>query len=126
VTPRIPRALKQMPGADAVAVAIMFVFTVFGWYLFRETSLTRIGDTLTRNPFVASHEQWIAATVMVAVALVMATPLLVAHAALRWVVPRIERSEWYLPIQTASWAIYAAGMFVFVRMSSADFIYFQF
>ena len=36
----------------------MFGFTVFGWYLFRETSLARIAATFVRDPFASTTEQW--------------------------------------------------------------------
>jgi hypothetical protein len=32
----------------------------------------------------------------------------------------------WLPVQSTSWAVFALGMFVFYRVSSYDFIYFQF
>jgi D-alanyl-lipoteichoic acid acyltransferase DltB (MBOAT superfamily) len=124
--PRLPKALREMPGGRYAAMALMFCFTVFGWYLFRETSLTRIAATLTRDPLASTQEQWIATSVMLAVTALAATPLLVAFAVDRLVIPKIERSEWYLPAQTTAWAVFALGMFVFVRMSATDFIYFQF
>ncbi|MFZ5475863.1 MAG: MBOAT family O-acyltransferase [Myxococcota bacterium] len=126
VQPRLPKALRELPGGHYAAVALMFGFTVFGWYLFRETSLARIAATLSRDPFASTQEQWITTAVMLAITAFAATPLVLAHVALRWVLPRIEKSDWYLPVQTTAWAAFALGMFVFVRMSATDFIYFQF
>lgn len=126
VTPRIPTALKALPGARAGSVALMFGFTLFGWYLFRETSLARIAATLSRAPFEATPDQWVATVVMGTMALLGAAPLVAAHLVLRWVVPRIEASPWYLPLQTTAWTLYGLAMFLFVRMSAMDFIYFQF
>ena len=53
-------------------------------------------------------------------------PLCVAHVVERWVLPKIDGSRWMLPIQTTAWSVYAVGMFVFYRVSTYDFIYFQF
>ena len=40
--------------------------------------------------------------------------------------PRIRASRWYVPYQTTLWALYVVGIFLFVRVSANDFIYFQF
>ncbi len=126
VTPRIPKAWKQWGGARAVAVAIMFGFTCFGWFLFRELRVTRILALATQNPFAATPEQHLTAAVVVAMTLVLATPLFAALAFERWGLPKLQDSPWYLPVQTAAWAAFGLGMFTFARMSSNDFIYFQF
>lgn len=126
VTPRIPAAVKQAPGAHAGAVGIMFGFTLVGWLIFRELDIARIARFLTANPLDASPEQWIATTVMLGVTAVAATPLILGLLVQRYVLPRLERSDWYLPIQTTTWAAFALALFFFVRMSSLDFIYFQF
>jgi hypothetical protein len=49
-----------------------------------------------------------------------------SHFVERWVAPRLERSPWLLPAQTATWAVLGILMFVFYRMSASDFIYFTF
>ena len=126
VTPRIPDSIRKAPWAKPFAIAIMFGFTVFGWYLFRESSLARIAATLTRDPFAGSEDQRVAAIVMLAVAGAMSLPLIAGLLVERFVVPRLERSPWFLPVQTTAWAAFALAMFVFVRMSLNDFIYFQF
>jgi D-alanyl-lipoteichoic acid acyltransferase DltB (MBOAT superfamily) len=126
VQPRIPAAIRRVPGAGAAALGLMFTLTVFGWYLFRETHLDRIAATLSQDPFASTPDQTVATVVMLAVTGFSAVPLLAAHVVLRHVVPRIEASPWYLPVQTVAWALFGLGMLVFVRMSAMDFIYFQF
>ena len=49
-----------------------------------------------------------------------------AHYLERYLVPRIEHTRWWLPIQTGTWAVLAVVMFVFWRTSAYDFVYFQF
>ena len=58
--------------------------------------------------------------------LLVALPLFIALAAEKTVLPRLEKSPWYLPVQTTLWASYAMVMFVFYRTTTRDFIYFQF
>lgn len=126
VTPRIPAWLRDGPLSRPAAVLIMFFFTCFGWLLFRETDGAALWGHLTRSPFVATDDQWVATITMLSITAVASTPLWVALLLLRYVIPRIESSPWYLPLQTTLWAAFAASMFFFGRMSAMDFIYFQF
>jgi D-alanyl-lipoteichoic acid acyltransferase DltB (MBOAT superfamily) len=126
VVPRIPGALKNMPGAHSLAVGIMFGFTVFGWMIFRETSLDRLLYYLSLDPFSASPEQWVATAVMLGVVAAVSAPLIIALLVDRFVRPKLVDTMWYLPLQTTTWALYAVGMFIFVRQTTNDFIYFQF
>ncbi|MFZ5481572.1 MAG: MBOAT family O-acyltransferase [Myxococcota bacterium] len=126
VTPRIPKALREMPGNHAIAVAIMFGFTLFGWFLFRALELGRIATVLAQDPFAFPHEQQVATVVVLAVTAACSIPMIVGHVVERRVVPWLEKTPWYLPAQTTAWAVFALGMFTFVRMTAADFIYFAF
>jgi hypothetical protein len=114
-----------MPGHVA-AVALMFTLTVFGWLLFRETDIGRIGRLLTLDPFAATSAEWVATAVMLTVTFATALPLVLGLIFDRFVLPKIERFEWWLPVQTTTWAFYALCFYVFVRMDAIDFIYFQF
>jgi D-alanyl-lipoteichoic acid acyltransferase DltB (MBOAT superfamily) len=126
VTPNIPKEIRDSSWGHVGAVALMFCFTVFGWMLFRETSIHRIGYYLTLNPFGGTHEQWVATVVMLTMAAVTGLPLIIGLCVQRFVIPKIENSPWYLPVQTTTWAIFAVCMFIFVRVDAGDFIYFQF
>jgi D-alanyl-lipoteichoic acid acyltransferase DltB (MBOAT superfamily) len=126
VTPRIPQGLRSFPGSSVIAVLIMFGFTNLGWLLFRETDGKQLWAHLTASPFAASHDEWVATVTLLAVTATVSVPQLLALAAERWIVPRLSKTEWYLPVQTTMWAVYAVCLFVFVRMSGMDFIYFQF
>ena len=88
--------------------------------------MTRILALATQDPFAATPEQHLTAAVVVAMTLVLATPLFAALAFERWGLPKLQDSPWYLPVQTAAWAAFGLGMFTFARMSTNDFIYFQF
>jgi D-alanyl-lipoteichoic acid acyltransferase DltB (MBOAT superfamily) len=120
------RGGPKTPREHRGAVLRMFGFTVFGWFLFRENSVHDILAVFTRNPVAIDADQWAATVVMLAMTVATAVPLILAHLVIRYVVPRIEASPWYLPVQTTAWACFGIGMFVFVRMSATDFIYFQF
>ena len=127
LTPRIPRSLKALPGAHAFAVALMFGWTLLGWMLFRETSLTRIVAHLSTSPFsVGSADEAVALVVMLAVTLVGAAILVTALLVERYLLPRLERSVWYAPALSTAWAVFALGLYMAVRPTAMDFIYFQF
>jgi D-alanyl-lipoteichoic acid acyltransferase DltB (MBOAT superfamily) len=126
VSPRVPAAVRALPGSRAVAVALMFLFTVGGWYLFRETSVTRILATLQRPLLSATRDEWLAVAVLVAVTALLSLPMVVALGVERWLLPRIEASAWFLPVQTTAWTFMAVAVFVMVRMGASDFLYFQF
>jgi uncharacterized membrane protein len=70
--------------------------------------------------------QWTATLVMLGVCAFTALPLVMGLLVEKFVLPKIEDSQWYLPLQTTTWALYAVCIFIFVRMDAGDFIYFQF
>lgn len=126
VTPSIPARWRNSRAGHAAAVGIMFGFTCLGWLIFRETDGGALWGHLTRNPFAASPAQWITTVAMLGVCALAAAPLLLALVVQRFVVPRLEATVWYLPLQTTLWAGLAVSFFFFGRMSAMDFIYFQF
>jgi D-alanyl-lipoteichoic acid acyltransferase DltB (MBOAT superfamily) len=126
VSPRVPGAWRSHPLGQALAVILMYAFTCGGWLLFREHDAARIFTLALGNPLAGSADQWLAATVLVAVTLLCASPLVLALVAERLLAPRIAGRPWLLPAQTTAWALCVAGMLVFVRVSTHDFIYFQF
>lgn len=63
---------------------------------------------------------------MLAVTGACAVPLILGNVVERRVLPALRESQLWLPAQTAAWALFVLGMFTFVRMSAADFIYFAF
>jgi alginate O-acetyltransferase complex protein AlgI len=126
VVPRIPKALKTMPGAHGMAVSIMFGFTIFGWLIFRETRIDRLVHYLSLNPFEAPPEQWVATAVLLGVVAAVSAPQIIALIMERFVKPRLVNTAFYFPLQTTTWALYAITMFIFVHQTTNDFIYFQF
>lgn len=126
ITPLIPETTRNSTAGHLSAVALMFSFTVFGWLLFRETDMGRILYYLTLNPFTETPEQRVATAVMLAVTAFTATPLVLGLVFQKLIQPKIQESEWYLPLQTTAWAAFAVGIFLFVRVGASDFIYFQF
>ena len=125
-TPRIPASLKAAPFARPVAVVIMFGFTLFGWFLFRALELRRIAAVLAQDPLAFPADQQVATVVVLAVTGACAVPLILGNVVERRVLPALRESQLWLPAQTAAWALFVLGMFTFVRMSAADFIYFAF
>jgi D-alanyl-lipoteichoic acid acyltransferase DltB (MBOAT superfamily) len=126
LTPLVPKGFRESQLGHVLAVAWMFVLTVFGWLLFRVTDVSRITALLRLDPFGGTPAQAAAAVTMLAIAALAAAPLLAALAWETWVAPRIAESPWRLPIQTTAWAAFACTFFVFQRMAGNDFIYFQF
>jgi D-alanyl-lipoteichoic acid acyltransferase DltB (MBOAT superfamily) len=126
VTPKIPEDLRKSRFGSVSAVGIMFCFTVFGWLLFRETDLRRIVYFLSLDPLAGTSAQWLAATVMLAMVAVTAAPLVAGLLVEKYVLPDLEEREWFLPVETATWAAFAVAIFLFVRVDGGDFIYFQF
>lgn len=126
VTPWIPKALRDSSFGHVAAVVVMFGFTVFGWLLFRETDIHRIIAFLKLSPFSATPDEWVAAVTMLTMTIATATPLVIGLLFEKLVLPKVERSPWYLPMQTTAWAFFAVCFYVFVKLDSVDFIYFQF
>ncbi len=126
VTPLIPASLRKGPLGRPGAVVIMFFFTCLGWLLFRETDGAALWGHLTRSPLGVTDDQWVATVTMLSITAAAATPLVLGLLVQRYLIPRIEGSAGYLPLQTTVWAAFAASMFFFGRMSAMDFIYFQF
>lgn len=123
----MPRSVRDIPFGRPVAVVFhFFAVSAPGSLLFRETHLDRIVQHLSKNPFVAAPDEWVAVSVVVGMTLVAATPLVLSHYVERFVLPRLRRSDLWLPTQSTAWAVFAMAMFVFYRVSSYDFIYFQF
>mgnify|MGYP003335131302 CR=1 FL=1 len=126
VTPRIPKSVRDAKWGTVPAVVLMFTFTVFGWLLFRETDITRIGRFLTLSPLSATPDEWVAVVTMLTITFATAAPMVLALVLERTVMPKIEGSPWYLPMQTTLWAVFAVCFYVFVKMDGVEFIYFQF
>jgi D-alanyl-lipoteichoic acid acyltransferase DltB (MBOAT superfamily) len=123
----IPAKVQSAPGARWVAIA--FFWAVPGSMMslmFRETRLHRIIQHLSQNPFATTRDQWICAVAVLAVTLVACLPLLIALIAETSIKPRLEKTVWRLPVQTALWSFFIVSMFIFYRVTTRDFIYFQF
>lgn len=123
----IPEKVQNLPGARWVAIA--FFWAVPGSMMslmFRETHLNRILQHLSQNPFVASRDQWISTVAVLAISLTACIPLLIAMVGEKHLKPKLEKSVWRLPLQTGLWSFFAISLFVFYRVTTRDFIYFQF
>ena len=55
-----------------------------------------------------------------------ALPLVLEAVVVLYVLPRIRERAWFFPVETSAWAVFALGIFTFIRMTASDFIYFQF
>ena len=126
VQPRLPAAVRDMRGGRVLAQVLMFGLTVFGWFLFRALELGRIATVLAQDPMAWPEDQQVATVVVLAVTAFAAAPLVVGHIVERHILPKMQDSPWLWPARTTAWAVFALGMFTFVRMSAADFIYFAF
>ncbi len=126
VTPRVPRRVREARGSGVAAVVLMFALTTVGWLVFRTPSLPKLVQYVTLPPLGGTPDQFAAAAVMLAVTLTFSAPLVLALLWERHVAPRLEGRPVLLPIRTTAWAAAAVAMFVFARMDTNDFIYFQF
>ena len=123
----IPDKVQKLPGSRWVAIA--FFWAVPGSMMslmFREAHLHRILQHLSQNPLVASRDQWITTVAILAITLTACIPLLIAMFSEKHLKPKLEASVWRLPLQTGLWSFFIISMFVFYRVTTRDFIYFQF
>ncbi len=124
---RLPQSLRGSAAGRWAAVAVhTAVVGGLGALLFREPSLERIVGHLTRNPLVASLDEWKAAVGMLGVA--MALQWVVGALALayrHWVRP-LRGSVWVWPASTTLWAVTLWVLGMTGATSGADFLYFQF
>ena len=124
-----PRFARFTAGRAAAGAGIAFQLVVIGLggsLLFRETSLARIAQHLSKNPFDASLDAWVATLVVASMTLAGTLPLLVGWAFRRVVAPRLDQSPWGLPVRTSLWGAAVFAMWVFFRTTAQDFVYFQF
>jgi D-alanyl-lipoteichoic acid acyltransferase DltB (MBOAT superfamily) len=123
----IPAALQRDTFLNNVwGGLVMFSFTVVGWMIFRETDIHRLLHFLTSSPLEGDDLQRRAAFVMLTVTGLTALPLVLEAVVVLYVLPRIRERAWFFPVETSAWAVFALGIFTFIRMTASDFIYFQF
>jgi len=123
----VPESVKAMRGSRKLAILFhQAIPGLVGAMMFRETHLSRIVQHLTQNPFTASHEQWVAGTVVFVVTIAAGTPMVLAMFAEDTFLPRLRKTVWWLPAQTGTWACFAVAMYVFFRVTVRDFVYFAF
>jgi alginate O-acetyltransferase complex protein AlgI len=127
VTRRIPASWAAIPGGNALAIAFHLVaVSLVGSMFFREQHVGRIVGHLTRNPFAATPDEWVATVVLGSVIATGCVPLLLGWLWDKEAAPRLAGSPWLWPMQTTAWAAMGAAMFVFTRVTARDFVYFQF
>ena len=124
--PRLPRKWKKDGRWRYLTVPVMFGFTVFGMHIFREPSIPRLLAHLSLDPLAGTPEQWTLTAAMLGVCAYAATPLIVALIVERYLLARLAASPFWPALRYTTWACFAVAVFVSVRMSATDFIYFQF
>jgi D-alanyl-lipoteichoic acid acyltransferase DltB (MBOAT superfamily) len=122
----IPKEVRKDRRWRVLTVPLMFTFIVFQFIIFRETHIDRLLHYFTLNPLGGTHEQWVAAVVMLAMCLVLGSFMTVGSLVQMHVLPRLKQSPWYLPALTTTCTAFAIAMYVFQRATVNDFIYFQF
>ncbi|MFT5458617.1 MAG: alginate O-acetyltransferase complex protein AlgI [Myxococcota bacterium] len=123
----LPERVRTLRYGRTLAAAFhLLVVGELGALLFREHSVARIVQHLSKSPFAADADEWRVAVALLAIAAVLNVPLVIEHVVRRRVLPALEESEWLLPIQTTVWSLYMVGIGVAYRETGADFIYFQF
>jgi len=123
----LPAWAARIPGGNQLAIAFhLVVVGLVGSMMFREQHILRVFEHLSRNPFAATLDEWVATLVVLSVTTAFTLPLLVGWVWDVTVRPRIKDTPWHLAVQTTAWAGYAACMGLFYRMTAQDFVYFQF
>jgi hypothetical protein len=123
----LPESVRNLPFGRPLAVAFhLLAVSLPGSLLFRETHVERLMRHFSTNPFVAEPDQWIAAITVAGVTLVLALPLILSHFVEHYWWERLERSVWWWPLQTTTWSVIIVFLILFYRVTSYDFIYFQF
>ncbi len=122
LAPRVPRTFAESPLGRAGALGLTLLCVQFGWLLFREDSLVRVGGWLTRNPLAAPWEEQVGAVMVLSVALAGAAVLGFGGAVRRrWPADAVP-----LPARTALWACGTLAVLLFSRDVHRDFLYFRF
>ena len=126
VTPMVPAALRESRVARALlGTPLMFGFTLFGWLLFRETSLSRLVDMVTTLPTLSVAAHNVVAALLLGVFLLMSAPMVAVLLIEKHVAPRLKE-PWLLPAQAVGWALCIVAIALFARDTQKDFIYFAF
>lgn len=131
---RWPRLPHVRPLIVVLETTGMFVLTLIGWLIFRETELTALVRDLMLSPFDAPALDYRIALYLFLLALIYSLPLWVQSI---WVeagrdergVREQERSDASWPqiaLQGAACGLAFAAVLVFRSTTSLDFIYFQF
>lgn len=123
---KIPREFRKAKAVQPFSIGLMFVLTVIGWMIFRETSISRIWHYITLSPLEGTPEQWLVASLMLGASLFVSIPLVVALVVEKYIAPKLAEKPFFLPLQTTSWAFLILGIILMKRDVSMDFIYFQF
>ena len=124
--PRLPKKWRKDGRWRVLTVPVMFGFTVFGMHLFREPSVPRLLAHLQLNPLEGTPEQWTVAAAMLGVCGYATLPLVASVVVDRYVLPRLVGTDLWPAVRATTWALFVVAVFVSVRMSATDFIYFQF
>jgi D-alanyl-lipoteichoic acid acyltransferase DltB (MBOAT superfamily) len=126
---------RLSPAITILQIAGMFVLTLVGWLLFRETELSAIVRDLTLSPFAAPEADRQVAYYLFLLALLYSLPLWAQSIWVEWRrLPSGLRNEApVLPpgvprmlLQGAACGLAFAAILIFRSRTSLDFIYFQF
>lgn len=122
----IPARVRAYAGLRPVAIAAMFGFTCFGWLLFREQSVPKLGWIVTTAPWVGTPDHAVLATAMAAVTALCGGALVLALLVERALERRNVRIDERPFLLGAGWGACALVIFLFSRDTARDFIYFRF
>jgi alginate O-acetyltransferase complex protein AlgI len=111
-----------------VLAAILHILVVgeIGALMFREPSLARFWQHLSKSPFHGTEDEWRAAVVILTLAGLFSLTGVAEHLVRHRLLPAVRGSVWMLPVHTTGWSVMAAMIVLFYRSSSYDFIYFRF
>jgi alginate O-acetyltransferase complex protein AlgI len=97
---------------------LMFSFIVFGWAIFRASSMTWLINVIFKSSFLPTRDEFILSLITLTMTFVYSLPLLI-----KYLIDRYMPEGW---TQAAFYAIAVTLVVVYINSASSDFIYFQF
>jgi len=122
----VPESVRAHPALRPIKIALMFLFTLGGWLLFREQDFSRL-QLYASLPWELGDPVYIAATGAVLTITLAGGAFLIASLIVeRVVLVRLRETSIWPLFEGVFWAGAALAIFLFARDTANEFIYFQF
>lgn len=101
-----------------LAWMLMFILIVFGWIIFRATSMTWLINVLINSSFLPNKNELILGMIALTMTIAYSAPLLIKH-----LIDKHSNESW---LQAAYYVIAIVLTIIYINSTNSDFIYFQF